>query len=122
MFDAKLTKDDEHDVVVLEIRGNFTLDEKPQVDPLVGAGVECGCRGIVLDLTRIEFMDSAALMVVLNIYNKFTKAGMSMTVATDGNRYAEQKIREIGLLRVPKFEAFESVEEAKRAMARSRVR
>jgi len=121
VFDAKLTKDDEHDVVVLEIQGNFSLDEKSKVDPLVAEAVECGCRGIVLDLTAISFMDSAGMMVVLSIYNKFTKAGMAMTCATAGNRYAEQKIQEIGLLRVPKFEAFESVEEAKRALSRSRA-
>ena len=118
MFDVKLTTDDEHDVVVLEIHGEFTLDEKPKVDPIVAEAVECGCRGVVLDLSKIRFIDSAGLMVVLSVYNKFMKAGMAMTVATNGNRYAEQKIQEVGLLRVPKFEAFESVEEAKRALSR----
>lgn len=121
MFDAKLIADEEVDVRVLVIEGDFTLDEKPKVDPLVAEAIVCECRGVILDLTKIRYLDSAALMVVLGVYNKLQRAQIPMIVATGQNTYAEQKIEEIGLLRVPKFEAFESVEEAKRALARARA-
>jgi len=118
MFDARLTKDDEHRAQVLELEGNFTLDEKGRVDALLPEITSCDYVGLVLDISKIKFIDSAGIMAVLSIFNKLMRVDKSMVVATGGNPYAEGKIEEIGLLRIPKFQAFESAEEAKRALAR----
>jgi anti-anti-sigma factor len=121
VFEARLTKDDEHRAQVLELEGNFTLDEKRRVDDLIPELTSCEYAGVVLDISKIKFIDSAGLMVVLSIFNKLMRSDKSMVVATGGNPYAEGKLKEIGLLRIPHFQAFEAAEEAKRALTRSRT-
>lgn len=118
MFEVRLTKDDEHRAQVLELEGNFTLDEKRRVDELLPEITSCDYVGVVLDISKVQFIDSAGLMVVLSIFNKLMRAEKSMVVATGGNPYAQGKLKELGLMRIPKFQAFESAEEAKRALAR----
>ena len=119
MFDARLVKDDELRVQVLVLEGDFTMDERRVVDDLLADVTSGDYAGLVLDISGIDYIDSAGLMVVVAAFNKLDRVGKSMTVATGGNRYAEDKLNELGLLRIPKFKAFESAEEAKRALART---
>lgn len=104
-------------VEVLSVTGEFTLDERPQIGPVLDDVVASDSRAVVLDLSGLTYVDSAGLMTVLSLYNKLDRAGKQMAVATGGNAYAEKKIREIGILRVPNFQAFETVDDAKQALA-----
>lgn len=121
VFEATLNRDDELGLLLLTIEGHFTIDEKQQVDSLIADALSEDATGWLLDLTALKFIDSAGLMTVLSLYNKLDKAGKPMAVVTDGNKYAQDKLQELGLMRIPRFQAFESAEEAKRALARSRV-
>lgn len=117
LFKVTLTPDEQHRVQVLELEGNFTLDEKREVDVLLEEITSSDYVGLVLDISKLTFIDSAGLMVVLAIFNGLRGADKRMAVATGGNAYPEAKMKETGLLRMPAFQAFESVEEARTALA-----
>lgn len=121
VFEARLEKDDALNVCVLTIEGDFTLDETGKVDPLVADAVASPGRGTVLDLSRLRLMDSAGMMVVLGLHNRLTSSGKAMSVVTADNAYAKQRLSELGLLRIPRLEAFETSEEAKRTIAHARA-
>ena len=120
MLEAALHKDDLAQVQVLVLEGDFTLDEKSEVEGLLADAAACEYAGVVMDLSGIRYIDSAGLMVVIATFNRLQRAGKSLVVATGGNPYATSKLREIGFLSVPEFRVFESVESAKAALVEER--
>lgn len=119
MFNASLTKDEKFNAHVLELSGIFTLDEKRRVDRLVMDAVCNDCAGLVIDFTKLTYIDSAGLMSVLGAFHKFSATDRPVVLATGRNTYVQDKLAEIGLGRGSAIQVVDSVEVAKRALSPS---
>ena len=102
-------------VTVVSLAGRITLGEATgKVREAIRNLVEKGCKNLLLDLSQLEYLDSAGLGEVVGAYTTVANAGGKLKLLKVGGRALD-------LLQVTKmttiFEFFETEEEAVRSFA-----
>ena len=71
---------------VVTVRGELDLFTAPRLHDALERGVELGGRHIVVDLTKVSFIDSTALGVLIGVGKQLrTSRGSLNIVCQDGN-------------------------------------
>lgn len=65
-----------HDVTVVELSGRMSLGNQLQlVEDRIKKLVEAGARKVILDVTAVAYIDSAAIGVMVMLYGMVAKGG-----------------------------------------------
>ena len=65
---------------ILAVEGEIHVSTAPEFSAMLNATVDDGPTSLVLDLTRVMFIDSTGLSVLLNALRQVTHAGGQMAV------------------------------------------
>ena len=65
---------------VVEVEGEIHVSTAPEFDGMLSAGIDGGRTALVLDLSRVAFIDSTGLSVLLNALRRITRAGGRMAL------------------------------------------
>jgi len=80
----------EPDITAISCTGRFTLGNRlRELEGLVNSLLEEGVRKLVLDLTHVEFVDSAGLGVIMHISGETEQKGGRLRIA-GGNEQAHR--------------------------------
>jgi anti-sigma B factor antagonist len=80
----------EPDIIGISCEGRFTLGNRlRELEGLVNSLLEEGARKLVLDLTHVEFVDSAGLGVMMRISGEIEQKGGQLRIA-GGNEQAHR--------------------------------
>jgi len=80
----------EPDITAISCTGRFTLGNRlRELEGLVNSLLEEGVRKLVLDLTHVEFVDSAGLGVIMHISGEIEQKGGQLRIA-GGNEQAHR--------------------------------
>src|SRR5947208_2602830 len=80
--DFELSEDHLDDAtVVIRVVGEIHSTTAPEFSQRLNAAIADGHRGVVLDLTGVEFIDSTGLSVLLNGLRRVTRARGAMVMA-----------------------------------------
>jgi len=60
---------------VIAVTGEIHVTTAPEFTERLKDAVAAGTRGVVIDMTRVEFIDSTGLSVLLNALRRITRAG-----------------------------------------------
>jgi anti-anti-sigma factor len=73
----------EPDITVMDFRGRFTTPEilVTEVERVIKKRISGGCRKLVLDLGRVDFVDSAGVGMLLVCSSAMEQAGGYMVIA-----------------------------------------
>lgn len=72
----------EPDITGVSCAGRFTLGTRlSETEALLNSLVEQGVRKLVLDLTHVEFVDSAGLGIIMHIFGEIGQKGGHFRVA-----------------------------------------
>jgi anti-sigma B factor antagonist len=72
----------EPDITGISCAGRFTLGTRlSETEALVNTMLERGVRKLVLDLTHVDFVDSAGLGIIMRIYGEMTERGGYFRIA-----------------------------------------
>jgi anti-sigma B factor antagonist len=84
------TRKCEPDITVIELTGRITLGrESGQIETNVVKLLKEGVRKIVLDLTKIEYIDSTGIGIIAYCFGKITQAGAEARVSGAGGLVME---------------------------------
>jgi anti-sigma B factor antagonist len=91
--------DDELDpgrTAIFSVQGELDLHEAPELQDRIGAAIERGTRLIVVDLTKVTFIDSMALGVLLAASKRLRPSGGCLRLVVPNQNI--RRIFEISLL------------------------
>src|SRR5208282_5378181 len=72
----------EPDITGISCAGRFTLGNRlSEMEGLVNSLIADGVRKLVLDLTHVEFVDSAGLGVIMRAFGEIEQAGGQLRIA-----------------------------------------
>ena len=77
------------DVTVLDLDGKFVLGEDGQFKQKVAANIEGGVRKLIVNLSRVNYMDSSGLGELISGYISMKRVNGSMKLLHLGNRLNE---------------------------------
>jgi anti-sigma B factor antagonist len=84
------TRTVEPDITVFELAGRLTLGNLlSQAEHALRASIDGGCRKLVIDLARLDFMDSAGIGMLAMCAGLIGKAGGEFRVAGANGRVQE---------------------------------
>ena len=69
------------DTVVIIVAGQLDLSVVQELDAALADGAVDGARGVIVDMTELEFMDSSGLRALLLSADRFGTAGLPWAVA-----------------------------------------
>jgi anti-sigma B factor antagonist len=76
------------DSVVVSVQGELDVVSKQQFDDCLSEAAEQGDR-VVLDLSRVDFMDTTALAVIVGHWRRLVTAGGTFRIAGARYRYVK---------------------------------
>jgi anti-sigma B factor antagonist len=77
----------EPDITGISCAGRFTLGNRlSEMEGLVHSLIADGVRKLVLDLTHVEFVDSAGLGVIMRAFGEIEQAGGQLRIAGAGEQ------------------------------------
>lgn len=79
-FDMTETELDDT-TVELRVAGEIHASTAPEFSERLNSAIESGKRGVLLDLTGVEFIDSTGLSVLLNGLRRVTRVRGAMVIA-----------------------------------------
>jgi anti-anti-sigma factor len=97
------------DIVILALRGKLTFRESDSAFERIQALRASGHLKVVLDLTRVDYVDSTGLGAIVGGYTSLTKQGGALKLVNPHMRTRE--LLQMTLLNTL-FEVFENVEDA----------
>lgn len=85
-----ITRQLESDITVLELAGRMTLGNRlSEVERLVRETIQEGCRRLVIDLSKLDFMDSSGVGVLVMAAGVMDQAGGQMRIAGANSRVSQ---------------------------------
>lgn len=78
------------EAMVLECAGRLTIRDRKSVDRISNDISETGCSQVVIDLSKLEYIDSAGLGILLSLREGAMGGGKRIAIAG-----AENSVREI---------------------------
>ena len=74
--------EEQHDVDtrVISVTGEIHVSTAPEFSSRLNDAIAAGTRGVVIDMTRVEFIDSTGLSVLLNGLRRVTRAGGQLSL------------------------------------------
>lgn len=103
-----------NDVVVLQLQGDFTGETLKSLDDASSNAFVSGVSGVVLDMTKVVFIDSAALEYLVEFVEKCRESTRQLKIAgLDENC---EKILELTRL-LPQFDTYSELTEAVKSFA-----
>jgi anti-sigma B factor antagonist len=91
-----IENDRHHEGVVLSAYGELDLHIAPELQDRLDAAVENGASLVVLDLSRVTFIDSMALGVLLGVVNRLRQGGGNLRLVVPSPEL--RRIFEVSLL------------------------
>lgn len=77
----------EPEITVFELSGRLTLGNRlTQIEHAIKTAIESGCRKLVLDMDKLDFIDSAGLGMLVMCAGAMEHAGGRMCVASSSPR------------------------------------
>ena len=76
------TRKTEQDVTVVELTGRITLGrESAQIEVLIVKLLQEGVRKLVIDLAKVDYIDSTGIGIIAYCFGKITQSGANCRVA-----------------------------------------
>jgi anti-sigma B factor antagonist len=72
-------------VRVLRVAGDVDFDVAPQFKRRISSYIDAGERGVVIDLSAVDFIDSTAIGVLVGAIKRLRLAGGSLAVVCDND-------------------------------------
>jgi anti-sigma B factor antagonist len=107
--------EDGGEVLVFKLRGSLDLATSPTVRAALTDATEKGKRDLIVDLTRLEFLDSTGLGALIGAHRRATEHGGSLRLIVANGPIA-RLLNITGLIRV--FSVYRSLEDARKNRAR----
>ncbi|MGB8886336.1 MAG: STAS domain-containing protein [Candidatus Korobacteraceae bacterium] len=77
----------EPDITGISCAGRFTLGTRlSEVEAMIQSLIQQGSRKLVLDLTHVEFVDSAGLGIIMRIFGEMGQHGGQFRIAGAGDQ------------------------------------
>jgi anti-sigma B factor antagonist len=84
LTDLRITENDlGGDALVLELEGQIDLYSAPAFKERMLGAIDEGKRRIVVDLSKVDFMDSTGLSVLVGAWKRVSPENGSVTIVTD---------------------------------------
>jgi len=84
------TRTVEPDITVFELAGRLTLGNRlTEIEHTIKTAVQLGCRKMVLDLSRLDFIDSAGLGMLVMCAGTMEQQGGRMCAASSSPRVTQ---------------------------------
>jgi anti-sigma B factor antagonist len=80
----ELRIENQPDAVVVLVGGELDLLTAPKLSARLDGVIRASTNSIVLDLSDVEFMDSAGLQILLNIRRRLARTSRTLSVICDG--------------------------------------
>ena len=74
---------------VLHVSGEMTISDRGEFDGLPARIFRSGSRDVVVDMTGLEYLDSAGLGMLLMLHKKATEQGARVTIRNPGGEVKE---------------------------------
>jgi anti-sigma B factor antagonist len=71
---------DDQQAVVIEVSGELDLASSPELERELERGTSSDVELLIIDLRRLEFMDSTGLSVLVRAHQKATESGKRLAV------------------------------------------
>jgi anti-sigma B factor antagonist len=71
---------------LVELRGEMDALLAASVEKGIESVIEGGCRGLVLDMSGVEYIDSSGIRVLLATYKRLVKLGGKMNILNPSAR------------------------------------
>lgn len=110
----KIESQQYNDVVVLQLQGDFTGETLQPLEDAAGSAFVSGVSGVVLDMSKVVFMDSAALEYIVDLNEKCRESTRQLKMA--GLDETCEKILELTRL-LPQFDTYAELTEAVKSFA-----
>lgn len=99
-------------VHLLTISGELDLNEKERVLDALPSVATDGCRGLIVDLSNITLLTSAAIKVLAIFLNTLRQSGVPMVITASCQNYPVSLFRKIGAFDGTELMFFETQDEA----------
>lgn len=76
----KITERTLNDITVLELDGELALDHNAQFRKKANAAFDAGARKLIVNLAKVEYMDSSGLGELISCYTTLKKLGGRLTL------------------------------------------
>jgi anti-sigma B factor antagonist len=80
----ELRIENQPDAIVVLVGGELDLLTAPKLSARLNGVIRTSATAVVLDLTGVEFMDSAGLQILLNIRRQLARTSRTLSVICDG--------------------------------------
>ena len=102
----------EEKVTVVTLEGSVSVPETEKFRDFMMQRINGGAQNILLDFTKVSYIDSSGVSVLLTLLQAARRKGGDIRLA-GLNRHIQEVIRQIGLHHV--FKRYESVDEGKKS-------
>jgi anti-sigma B factor antagonist len=76
----KITERTLNDITVLELDGELALDHNAQFRKKAHAAIDAGTRKLIVNLVKVDYMDSSGLGELISCYTTLKKLGGRLTL------------------------------------------
>lgn len=115
-FDVEIKKHD--NISIIKLEGEVDVYSAPRLRFEQSSQLEAGVKQIILDLTKVAYLDSIALGTMLSGFKKANEAGSKLIIASS-NTYARKVFSITGLNKI--FEFYDSLDDAIKALEKPKV-
>ncbi|HEX4014271.1 MAG TPA: STAS domain-containing protein [Candidatus Cybelea sp.] len=110
-----LKPEDGGDTLVLNLRGSMDIATAPTVRAALTEAIDAGTAHLIVDLTRLEFLDSTGLGVLIGAHRRTAENNGSLRLVVSEGPIS-RLLNITGLVAV--FAAYHSLDDARRDRAR----
>lgn len=114
-----LSDEKEQGISIFSLSGELDLSSKQKLIDLSPNIVAASSKGIIADLSRLTYMDSAGIEAIFRLLNQADKKGFFIAFVAGNNLYIKKKFKELGIELVKQAKIFENIEEAKQFLITS---
>ncbi|MEW5706954.1 MAG: STAS domain-containing protein [Actinomycetota bacterium] len=112
MLSINTKRDSILDIHIVALTGEFDFLEKTKVESCLAKTLQEKPRGLVVDLSSVNLIDSSGIGLLMSYHAKFGKAGICMALVVNQNNYLIKKLNILGVFENVGLKAFDTLEEA----------
>jgi len=107
--DVEVTVEDS--LIIASLTGEVDISNAPSVEEAIASAIPNHASAIILDLTELEYIDSAGISLIYRLREKLQVRGQDLKLVIPANSPAADALRLAGV--APHLPIMESVQEAR---------
>lgn len=112
MFEASMKAGEITGIKVLTLSGEFDISNKKKMIDILPLIAQKGCKGLVIDLTGVSFIDSGAVEVLIMYQHALSALDTHVVLVVDHEGRVERKLKMLRLFDGTGIGLAETVEDA----------